>query len=124
MYIPKANFVGRSSRNLRAWFEMKRRLTVRLAFAALILFGAGSGVLMGAAPEGEGESVPVSDTVGATKDATPLAEGFNHFIADLNLELVWINAGSFLMGSPPDERRNKAEGPQVQVTLSKGFWLG
>jgi formylglycine-generating enzyme required for sulfatase activity len=43
----------------------------------------------------------------------------------LNLELLWVDAGSFLMGSPADELdRNKAEGPQVRVTLTRGFWLG
>jgi formylglycine-generating enzyme required for sulfatase activity len=48
-----------------------------------------------------------------------------HRIADLNLELLWVEPGSFLMGSPPDEpERNKAEGPQVRVTLTHGFWLG
>ncbi len=46
-------------------------------------------------------------------------------IADLKLELVWIKPGTFTMGSPPDEPgRNKAEGPQMTVTLTKGFWLG
>lgn len=38
--------------------------------------------------------------------------------------LRWISPGRFLMGSPPDEpgRRNH-EGPQHEVTLTKGFWL-
>jgi formylglycine-generating enzyme required for sulfatase activity len=46
-------------------------------------------------------------------------------IADLKIELLWIEPGTFLMGSPPEEPdRNKAEGPQTRVTLTKGFWLG
>jgi formylglycine-generating enzyme required for sulfatase activity len=49
----------------------------------------------------------------------------NQIIPDLKLELIWVNPGSFTMGSPSDEEfRNKAEGPQTQVTLTKGFWLG
>jgi formylglycine-generating enzyme required for sulfatase activity len=49
----------------------------------------------------------------------------NRVIADLNLELIWIKPGTFRMGSPPDEpNRNKAEGIQMPVTLTKGFWLG
>jgi formylglycine-generating enzyme required for sulfatase activity len=49
----------------------------------------------------------------------------NHVIADLNLDLIWIEPGTFTMGSPPDEPgRNKAEGPQMSVTLTNGFWLG
>ena len=48
-----------------------------------------------------------------------------HRIPDLGLTLLWVGPGTFLMGSPPDEAgRNKAEGPQMRVTLSRGFWLG
>ena len=48
-----------------------------------------------------------------------------HVIPDLQLELLWVAPGTFLMGSPADEpERNKAEGPQVRVTLTQGFWLG
>src|SRR5687768_9317655 len=40
------------------------------------------------------------------------------------LPLRWCPPGQFRMGSPPDElgRRND-EGP-VEVTLSRGFWIG
>ncbi len=49
----------------------------------------------------------------------------NRALADLGLELIWIKPGTFRMGSPPDEaNRNKAEGPALTVTLTKGFWLG
>jgi formylglycine-generating enzyme required for sulfatase activity len=41
------------------------------------------------------------------------------------LDLVWIAPGTFTMGSPATEaNRNSEEGPQTQVTLTKGFWLG
>lgn len=46
-------------------------------------------------------------------------------IADLALELVPIPAGKFTMGSPDSEAGRKFdEGPQTEVTFSKGFWLG
>jgi formylglycine-generating enzyme required for sulfatase activity len=49
----------------------------------------------------------------------------NRVITDLKLELIWVNPGSFVMGSSSEEGdRNKAEGPQTKVTLTKGFWLG
>jgi formylglycine-generating enzyme required for sulfatase activity len=52
-------------------------------------------------------------------------EGKNHTLVDLKLDLIWVEAGTFLMGSPPDEEgRHQAEGPQTRVTLSRGFWLG
>jgi formylglycine-generating enzyme required for sulfatase activity/acetyl esterase/lipase len=42
-----------------------------------------------------------------------------------SLEMVWIPPGTFRMGSPASEQLRKAdEGPQTQVTLTKGFWMG
>jgi formylglycine-generating enzyme required for sulfatase activity len=40
------------------------------------------------------------------------------------LELVWIPPGTFLMGSPEDEKGRRGEGPQTRVTLTRGFWMG
>jgi formylglycine-generating enzyme required for sulfatase activity len=41
------------------------------------------------------------------------------------LAMVWIPAGTFTMGSPDAEQDRWAdEGPQRQVTLSRGFWIG
>lgn len=49
----------------------------------------------------------------------------NRTIADLALELIWVEPGTFTMGSSVDEpSRNQAEGPQMTVTFTKGFWLG
>jgi formylglycine-generating enzyme required for sulfatase activity len=40
------------------------------------------------------------------------------------MELVWIEPGTFTMGSPESESgRFKDEGPQHQVRLTRGFWL-
>ena len=42
-----------------------------------------------------------------------------------NLEMVWIQPGRFLMGSPASESgRRDDEGPQHEVTITKGFYLG
>jgi formylglycine-generating enzyme required for sulfatase activity len=39
--------------------------------------------------------------------------------------MVYINPGTFTMGSPLGEvGRNSAEGPQTQVTIRDGFWIG
>lgn len=41
------------------------------------------------------------------------------------LTMVWIAPGTFTMGSPTAEAvRDADEGPQTQVTISTGFWLG
>ena len=36
----------------------------------------------------------------------------------------WCPAGRFLMGSPPTEPGRRADEAQVQVVLSRGFWIG
>ncbi len=44
--------------------------------------------------------------------------------ANVSADLAWIPPGSFTMGSPANETSRKAdEGPQMQVTLTQGFWL-
>ena len=41
------------------------------------------------------------------------------------LEMVWVPPGDFLMGSPDSEKgRAASEGPQHQVSLTRGFWMG
>ena len=47
------------------------------------------------------------------------------FVSDLGLEFVSIPNGSFTMGSPSEEKdRGDDEGPQTQVLISRGFWMG
>lgn len=59
-----------------------------------------------------------------TPAAAP-APAATRVIADLALELLWVEPGTFVMGSARDEpERHKAEGPQTRVTLTQGFWLG
>ena len=42
-----------------------------------------------------------------------------------SMEFVWVEPGTFTMGSPEaEEGRRYNEGPQHQVTISKGFYLG
>lgn len=43
----------------------------------------------------------------------------------ITMEFVWIEPGTFVMGSPETEvGRDEDEGPQHEVTISRGFWLG
>ena len=53
---------------------------------------------------GENITIPLSDTV--------------------NLDMIWINPGTFMMGSPEDELGRESDETQHQVTLTKGYWLG
>jgi serine/threonine protein kinase/formylglycine-generating enzyme required for sulfatase activity len=40
------------------------------------------------------------------------------------IQLVWIDPGTFLMGSPKSERNHSSDETQHRVTISKGYWLG
>jgi formylglycine-generating enzyme required for sulfatase activity len=42
----------------------------------------------------------------------------------LGIKLCWCPAGRFTMGSPPSEVERRPDEAQVEVTLSKGFWVG
>lgn len=43
----------------------------------------------------------------------------------LDMPLKWIPSGSFTMGSPPTEpARLPEEGPETEMTISQGFWMG
>jgi len=49
-----------------------------------------------------------------------------HITPKIDLKIVYIKPGSFVMGSPKDETeyRSEHEGPQTKVTLTKGFYIG
>src|SRR4051812_42760580 len=40
------------------------------------------------------------------------------------IKLCWCPPGTFIMGSPPSEPERRADEDQVEVTLTKGFWMG
>ena len=64
---------------------------------------------------GCGEETSISPTPTEEPDTVPR----------LNLEMMPIPAGTFVMGSPNDEEgRGDVEGPQTTVTITKPFWLG
>ena len=51
--------------------------------------------------------------------------GENFTVPDLNLTMIWVEPGTFTMGSPTSEEgRNSRYETQHQVTLTKGFYLG
>ncbi|MBO4714714.1 MAG: formylglycine-generating enzyme family protein, partial [Verrucomicrobia bacterium] len=43
---------------------------------------------------------------------------------DVPLDLIWIDPGTFMMGSPEDELGRNDDETQHQVTLTQGYWLG
>ena len=42
----------------------------------------------------------------------------------VSLDMIWIEPGTFLMGSPEDELGRANDETQYEVTLTKGYWLG
>ena len=54
--------------------------------------------------ESKNITIPLSDTV--------------------NLDMIWIEPGTFLMGSPEDELGREDNETQHEVTLTRGYWLG
>ncbi|TMQ31780.1 MAG: hypothetical protein E6K70_22185 [Planctomycetota bacterium] len=40
------------------------------------------------------------------------------------VKLCWCPAGKFTMGSPPNEPERRPDEGQVEVTLTRGFWMG
>ena len=62
----------------------------------------------------------------APKEASlAIKPGENFTVPDLNLTMIWVEPGTFTMGSPTSEEgRNSRYETQHQVTLTKGFYLG
>jgi len=46
------------------------------------------------------------------------------FTNSIGMKFVWIPPGSFMMGSPKEEKERRAEEDQHKVTLTKGFYTG
>jgi formylglycine-generating enzyme required for sulfatase activity len=46
------------------------------------------------------------------------------FTNSIGMKFVWIKPGSFMMGSPKDEKERIANETQHKVTLTKGFYMG
>ena len=77
-------------------------------------------VMMGCGDEGR----PTGDESFA---ADPVAgEGLTATLpGGVTMDFVWIEPGMFTMGSPESEvGRWEDEGPQHEVTISSGFWMG
>jgi uncharacterized protein (TIGR03067 family) len=47
-----------------------------------------------------------------------------HFTNSIGMKFVWIPPGTFVMGSPKEEKERDANETQHKVTLTKGFYMG
>lgn len=64
-------------------------------------------------PAGTVVSFPVGTRTGEKWNDNPL-----------KIEFLWCEPGKFTMGSPKNEKDRGENEDQVEVTLTKGFWLG
>ena len=59
------------------------------------------------------------------EEITVALQGEEFHLAGVSIDMVWIEPGTFTMGSPvQEEGRGYDEEPQHQVTISRGFYLG
>ena len=56
--------------------------------------------------------------------STSAVEGKPFTIADLSMDMLWVNPGTFEMGSPLEEEDRRDRETQHTVTLTEGYWLG
>src|SRR5437868_621201 len=101
---------------LRKATEETKKLN--LAYERLCkVFGAGRR----AAPEKAKRAKPSR----AESSGNPPIDGHPFIVPACGVKLNWVAPGRFRMGSPAVEAgRSNDEGPQTEVTISRGFWLG
>jgi formylglycine-generating enzyme len=58
------------------------------------------------------------------KPQAPQKDPPKHFTNSVGMKFVWIPAGSFMMGSPKEEKERRDDETQHKVTLTKGFYMG
>jgi formylglycine-generating enzyme required for sulfatase activity len=73
----------------------------------------------------EWQDLPGSETMTSAELQVWGGPEYFRLAFDAPENMVWIPAGTFMMGSPETEQdRNENEGPQTQVTLTQGFFMG
>jgi formylglycine-generating enzyme required for sulfatase activity len=89
-----------------------------------IIILVGASLLIGCQHDAARSSLSASDSQpAARKDSFSGSRGGDDREVS-GVKLCWCPAGRFRMGSPLDEPGRRADEAQVEVTLSKGFWMG
>ena len=112
-----------------------------IAIAALLMVGCGENDTATSAPEPSREPSPAPAPATETPRPKPrtlpkkvspapvnlstsAVEGKPFTIADLSMDMLWVEPGTFTMGSPTTEAYRYSSETQHEVTLTNGFWLG
>ena len=61
---------------------------------------------------------------GDAVNAQPKKDPPKNFTNSIGMKFVWIPPGTFMMGSPKEEKHRDANELQHKVTLTKGFYMG
>ena len=61
---------------------------------------------------------------GDVVQAQPKKDPPKNFTNSIGMKFVWIKPGSFVMGSPKEEKERTSNETQHKVTLTKGFYMG
>ncbi len=73
-------------------------------------------------------SYSVFDSIGvfvnATNPDTIIEQSFILGSSDVSITMVWITAGTFMMGAPGTAGAGDDEAPKHTVTISEGYWIG
>ena len=70
---------------------------------------------------------PVAPAINSNQVAVPATFNGSKAGQECEIEgiaLCWCPPGKFIMGSPPDEPERRPDEHQVEVSLTKGFWMG
>jgi formylglycine-generating enzyme required for sulfatase activity len=68
--------------------------------------------------------VPGQEDVQEEQDPAANKAGDTYTVPDLSLKMIWVEPGTFTMGSPTTEAYRYSWETQHEVTLTNGFWLG
>ncbi len=71
-----------------------------------------------------GSAAPAPDLAGADSGVAFAGSGAGEEREVGGIRLCWCPAGRFLMGSPPEEPERRPGEDRVEVTLTRGFWIG
>ena len=87
-----------------------------------------TGLISGTAPATAGEhnaTISATNAAGTTSMTLSLVVFGNHIVqAAANMEMIWVEPGTFTMGSPASEADRDSDEAEHNVTLTNGFYLG
>ena len=94
----------------------------RLLCRSLMVATAAVLISMGACQRQEKDLPPENEAQKARGNGPPKPP--QPFTNSIGMRFVWIPPGTFVMGSPKEEKERNPDEIQHKVTLSKGFYMG